>query len=512
VQARTGRKIADLARAGGPTLTTVDVNGAESPNGQYLFPMGIGLGGIDVPVPAEFNINALGIPTIFDGLPWALDRRLSPNGCDGACENTPQPLDPFPFSGRDPRTQAAIPSGPYGDPNYTASQISNVSNRILASVLPSLANFDGDHGLMGFRGVPPVPGLVAPTPGLSRGSADKTPPTRPTDLTAAGVSTKQIDLTWTASTDDTGIAQYLVFRDDAPLPRAVVGGSSTEFSDTGLPAGSTHRYTVQAIDAAGTTSDRTAPFSAAASAPQVRLTPSRHTFGDQLLGTESDAQAITVENIGDSDLRIGRVAVQGDHAPDFKQPTDTCSDTVVPVGKTCTVEVRFAPAAAPGARTARLSVADNAPGAPHLAALRGTAIAPPAPRVELPATAAQPAAPTPAAAPAPAPAPARPTVSAVTMHSVLSRLGTMPLRIAATVPPGAHVVEIRVYRLAGAGPRRARVATALRATPAATRYRFRLTEPGLRGLRPGHYVAELRTGPDATHLGPAVSSAFTVSP
>ena len=34
--------------------------------------------------------------------------RLSPGGCIGPCEGTPQPLSPFPFEGIDPRTQSLL--------------------------------------------------------------------------------------------------------------------------------------------------------------------------------------------------------------------------------------------------------------------------------------------------------------------------------------------------------------------------------------------------------------------
>ena len=44
------------------------------------------------------------------------------------------------------------------------------------------------------------------------GSTDATPPTAPTALTATGVSTTQVDLSWTASTDDVGVTGYRVFR------------------------------------------------------------------------------------------------------------------------------------------------------------------------------------------------------------------------------------------------------------------------------------------------------------
>src|SRR4051795_616164 len=186
VQARTGRKIDDLARSGGPILKTIDVKGDEAPNGQYLFPMGAGLGGIEIPLPAEFNIDAIGQPTIFDGLPWTLDRRLSPNGCDGACESTPQPLDPFPFSGRDPRNQAPnLPTGRYADPNYTASPIADVRNRILSFVTPSMDSFDGDHSIFTALATQAAARAIDVTPPLG-GATDTSGPSQPGGLHARG--------------------------------------------------------------------------------------------------------------------------------------------------------------------------------------------------------------------------------------------------------------------------------------------------------------------------------------
>ena len=44
------------------------------------------------------------------------------------------------------------------------------------------------------------------------GTADTTPPSVPTVLTATAVSTTQINLSWTASTDNVGVSGYKIFR------------------------------------------------------------------------------------------------------------------------------------------------------------------------------------------------------------------------------------------------------------------------------------------------------------
>jgi hypothetical protein len=76
-------------------------------------------------------------------------------------------------------------------------------------------------------------------------SADRTPPTIPAELVATTVSTSQIDLTWSASTDDTAVSGYKIFRNGEQI--AIV--STTSYSDTGLPANTSYVYSVSAFDA-----------------------------------------------------------------------------------------------------------------------------------------------------------------------------------------------------------------------------------------------------------------------
>ena len=80
-----------------PGIVTRDITGRVATNGEYLTPVGVGF-----PEFVEINLDGLSTPFSFDGVPWNLDRRLSPVGCDGNCESVAQPLDPFPWSGRDP--------------------------------------------------------------------------------------------------------------------------------------------------------------------------------------------------------------------------------------------------------------------------------------------------------------------------------------------------------------------------------------------------------------------------
>jgi DnaJ-class molecular chaperone len=90
-------------------------------------------------------------------------------------------------------------------------------------------------------------------------SANTTPPSVPTNLSATAVSSSQINLTWTASTDSAGtLAGYDIYRNGSK-----VGTSATNsYSDTGLSAATTYTYTVSAYDAAGNTSAQSSSASA----------------------------------------------------------------------------------------------------------------------------------------------------------------------------------------------------------------------------------------------------------
>jgi len=87
-----------------PGVITRDIHGTEAPNGEYLNPVGLGF-----PEMGEIDLAAFETPFSFAGVPFMMDRRLSPGGCDGPCEGTRQPLAPFPASGLHPTTQVTMP-------------------------------------------------------------------------------------------------------------------------------------------------------------------------------------------------------------------------------------------------------------------------------------------------------------------------------------------------------------------------------------------------------------------
>ena len=79
--------------------------------------------------------------------------------------------------------------------------------------------------------------------------ADTTKPSTPTGLraTVGATGTRQITVSWSASTDNVGVTSYYLYRGNAKYRLL---GKVTSFVDTGLRAGTKYTYKVYALDAA----------------------------------------------------------------------------------------------------------------------------------------------------------------------------------------------------------------------------------------------------------------------
>src|SRR6266540_3823450 len=77
-------------------------------------------------------------------------------------------------------------------------------------------------------------------------SSSGTPPAAPTNLSAAPVSSSQIDLSWTGSSGATSYNALRSTTNGGPYTQVANGVTSTSFSDTGLVASTTYFYVVQA--------------------------------------------------------------------------------------------------------------------------------------------------------------------------------------------------------------------------------------------------------------------------
>src|SRR3989344_4461946 len=95
------------------------------------------------------------------------------------------------------------------------------------------------------------------------GPPDTQAPTTPTNLSASAVSSSQINLSWTASTDNVGVTGYRVYRGGTQI----ASPSTTSYSDTGLSPSTTYSYTVAAVDGAGNISSQSTSAEATTQAP-----------------------------------------------------------------------------------------------------------------------------------------------------------------------------------------------------------------------------------------------------
>lgn len=79
---------------------------------------------------------------------------------------------------------------------------------------------------------------------------DTSPPTIPINLSATAISSSQINLSWTASTDNTAVTGYKIYRNGAQINSSAVNS----YPDAGLSASTIYIYTVSAYDAVGNNS------------------------------------------------------------------------------------------------------------------------------------------------------------------------------------------------------------------------------------------------------------------
>ena len=94
------------------------------------------------------------------------------------------------------------------------------------------------------------------------------------------------------------------------------------------------------------------------------VNPSSLSFGKQHVGKTSAAQTVTLSNTGNASLIVTTIATTAGF-------TQTSNCTTLAPGGTCSISVRFAPAAK-GSAAGTLKVNDNAANTPQIVTLSGT--------------------------------------------------------------------------------------------------------------------------------------------
>jgi chitodextrinase len=164
---------------------------------------------------------------------------------------------------------------------------------------------------------------------------DTTPPTAPTNLAATAASSSQINLSWTASTDNVGVTGYKVERcQGAGCSNfaQIAAPASTTFSDTGLTASTSYSYRVRSTDAAGNLSSYSGTATASTPAAPDTTPPTAPT---NLAVTATSTTQINLswtastDNVGVTGYKVERC--QGAGCSNFAQiatpTTTTFNDT-----------------------------------------------------------------------------------------------------------------------------------------------------------------------------------------
>ncbi|SPL99349.1 Endo-1,4-beta-xylanase A precursor [[Actinomadura] parvosata subsp. kistnae] len=180
---------------------------------------------------------------------------------------------------------------------------------------------------------------------------DTTPPTAPGGLAASGTTASGTTLSWTASTDDVGVAGYDILR--APGASggtfAQVGTSATtSYSDTGLTPSTTYRYQVRARDAAGNLSPVSDTVQVTTSGTSTGACSATPTVQSQW-GTGYVIQPLTITNTSTSTITNWTVTFT---LPAGHTLTGSWNATVTTSGQTVTAKsVSHNGTLAPGAST-----------------------------------------------------------------------------------------------------------------------------------------------------------------
>jgi hypothetical protein len=163
---------------------------------------------------------------------------------------------------------------------------------------------------------------------------DTTLPTAPTNLVTTVVSSSQINLSWTASTDDVGVTGYKVERCQGASCSnfgQIATPTATTFNDIGLTPSTSYSYRVRATDAAGNLSgySNAASGSTPAAAISVSISPVR---GGAVVSQSIGFAASVQNDVGSAGVTwtssSGSFSTKSTTAATFVAPSTTGNVTV----------------------------------------------------------------------------------------------------------------------------------------------------------------------------------------
>lgn len=178
-----------------------------------------------------------------------------------------------------------------------------------------------------------------------------------------------VTVTGASSLGGTNAGEFIITADYCNNATIQPGDSCpvyVEFSPTG--SAGTRTATLSINDSApGSPHAATLTGNAVNLIASLIATPASLGFDDQVTGTTSNSQIVTLYNPGNTDVTISNTAVSGDFAV-----TSACSS--IPAYYYCNMYVTFSPTAA-GQRTGTITLTDTASGSPHGISLYGNGLA-----------------------------------------------------------------------------------------------------------------------------------------
>ena len=182
-------------------------------------------------------------------------------------------------------------------------------------------------------------------------SGDSQAPSTPTGLSGSVISSSQIDVSWTASTDNTAVTGYVLERCQGASCSTfaqIATPSGTSYSDTGLSAPTSYSYRVKALDGANNASSYSSTASATTSIgggggdTQAPTTPSALTATAVSITQVNLSWPAATDNVGVTGYKIERC--QGAGCTSFAQiatsSTNSYSNTGLTTGTTYGYRVR----------------------------------------------------------------------------------------------------------------------------------------------------------------------------
>ena len=173
----------------------------------------------------------------------------------------------------------------------------------------------------------------------------------------------------TAGLTVSGIGASSGFSQTNNCGSSIAAGSSCTINVSFAPTASGSDSGTMSVTDNATGSPHTVSLSGTGTSPAITVSPNSLTFGNQVVGTTSQSQQITLTNSGGVALTISAFAASSG----FSQ-TNNCGSSVA-AGSSCTINVSFAPTVT-GNASGTLSVTDNAAGSPQTVALAGTGTSP----------------------------------------------------------------------------------------------------------------------------------------